>query len=215
MITLKFNKHEDKARNEREWLDARMGKVTGTRLKDLVVKRGSGYKVGFYEIIAERIAIPPDGENVMDRGHRLEDEALQQLEKQIGKKVDPSLAMWMREDNQDIAISPDGIIGKDAAAECKCLSSAKHIEAWLKKYYWQKSDLESIPDEYYDQALQYFIVNDNLKTLYFVFYDPRMPKDFFYLTINRPDVQEKVTEYLEFEREKLAEIAKIEQLLTF
>lgn len=52
-------------------MEARLGRITGTRLKDLVVRRGSGYKIGFYEIIAERIAIPASGENVMDRGNGL------------------------------------------------------------------------------------------------------------------------------------------------
>ncbi len=51
--------------------------------------------------------------------------------------------------------------------------------------------------------------------LYFVFYDPRMPKDFFYFTVNRKDVQEKVSEYIELEKDVLIEIDKIEKELTF
>jgi hypothetical protein len=201
--------------NEQEWLDARLGKVTGTRLKDLIVARGSGYKAGFYEIIAERVAIPESGENAMDRGHRLEPDALARFAAATGKEVDCSLLMWCRDDNENIAISPDGVVGETEAVECKCLSSSRHIEAWLKKYYFCETDFNSIPAEYRPQAIQYFIVNDKLETLYFVFYDVRMPKDFFYLTINREDVSEQVAEYLELERTKLAEIAKIEQLLTF
>jgi len=51
MKTIKFE-------NEEEWLEARKGKITGTRLKDLILKRSTKPKLGFYEIIAERIAIP-------------------------------------------------------------------------------------------------------------------------------------------------------------
>jgi hypothetical protein len=48
-----------------------------------------------------------------------------------------------------------------------------------------------------------------------VFYDPRMPKDFFYFEVKRKDVQERVDAYIELERNVLAEIAEIEQQLTF
>lgn len=192
--------------NEQDWLDARRGRITGTRLKDLVVKRGTSKKIGFYEIIAERVAIPANEENVMDRGHRLEDEAIARFAKKTGKKVSNDLVIWYRDDDENIAISPDGSIGKTEAVEVKCLSSARHLEAWHTK---------EIPDEYKMQRLQYFIVNDKLKKLYFLFYDPRMPIDLFWFEVNRKDVEAEVKEYLELERQVLAEISEIEQQLTF
>ena len=156
--------------NKEEWFDARLGKITGSRLKDLIVKRGTGKKIGYYELIAERIALPADNENPMDRGTRLEEEALLKFEEHTGKNVDNSLVIWEREDNEHIAISPDGIINENEAVEVKCLSSARHIEALLTG---------ELPSEYEYQRLQYFIVNENLKTLYWVFYDPRIPKNHF------------------------------------
>ena len=105
---------------------------------------------------------------------------------------------------RNIAVSPDDYIRQTEAVECKCLSSARHREAYLTK---------EIPADYEMQALQYFIVNEKLKTLYFVFYDPRMPKDFFWLEVRRD--QEKVEEYLGLEREVLAQIAGIEKELLF
>ena len=200
MKTLKFDNKED-------WLLARRGKITGTRVKDLIVKRGTGKKKGYYELIAERIAVVPDGQNPMDRGVELEPQAIEKFIKETGKKVDTSLVIWTRDDNESIAISPDGFIGKTEAIEVKCLSSASHIEAWLT---------QEVPDEYKDQTIQYFCVNDKLKTLYVAFYDPRIPsKDFFYLTINRKDVEEKVKEYLEYEINVLKEIEEIVNNLTF
>ena len=142
----------------------------------------------------------------MDRGKRLEVEAIERFEKETGKKVNKDLVLWMREDNEDIAVSPDGFIGETEAVECKCLNSASHIEAFLTK---------TIPSEYEYQVLQYFIVNDKLETLYFVFFDPRMPKDFFYYEVKREDVAEKITEYLEMEKEALKKIKDIENQLTF
>lgn len=199
---MKIPRFED----EDSWLEARLGRITGTRLKDLVVRRGSGYKIGFYEIIAERISIPANAENVMDRGKRLEDEALERFAKETKKKVNNDLVIWHRDDDENIAVSPDGSVGKTEAIECKCLSSARHLEAWITK---------KIPDDYEMQALQYFIVNEKLKTLYFVFYDPRMPKDFFWLEMHRKDVKQKVEDYLALEGDVLAEINRIEKELTF
>lgn len=195
----KYNSPED-------WLDGRRGRITGTRLKDLILKRSPKPKMGYYEILAERVAIPANEENVMDRGHRLEDDAIQVFSKATKKKVNTDLVIWSREDNSNIAISPDGYIGKTEAVEIKCLSSARHIEAWLT---------QSIPDEYEYQVLQYFIVNDELKTLYFVFYDPRMPKDFFYITIKRENIEEKIKEHLTLERQALIQLAEDEEKLTF
>jgi len=199
MITKKFN-------SEEEWFGARKGKITGSRLGSLFSKRDKKPLKAFYEIIAERIAIPADGENVMDRGKRLEVEAIERFEKETGKNVNKDLVLWMREDNEDIAVSPDGYIGETEAVECKCLNSASHIEAFLTK---------AIPSEYEYQVLQYFIVNEKLQILYFVFFDPRMPKDFFYHEVKREEVAEKITEYLEMEKEALKKIKDIENQLTF
>jgi len=184
-----------------EWMEDRLGKITGSKLKDLIVKRGNGKKVGYYQLIADRLALPPDDENVMDRGSRLEEEALDRFAEETGWQIDKSLIMWQREDNPNIAYSPDGVISDTEVVEVKCLASARHIEALLTK---------KIPKDYEDQATQPFIVNDTLTTLYFVFYDPRLiAQQFFYLTVTRPEVQEKVSQYLEFERTTLAEIDEI------
>lgn len=189
------------------WLAARLGKITGSRLKDIVVKRGTGQKIGYYELIAERLALPPDGENPMDRGTRLEEEAIERFVKETGKKVDTSLVIWTRDDNESIAVSPDGIIGKTEAAEAKCLGSASHIKAYLT---------QAVPDEYEYQVKQYFIVNDKLQTLYLVFYDPRLSvKEFFYLTIKRKDIQEEIDQLLEYEKNILKEVTDIVNQLSF
>lgn len=196
----------EKYHSEEEWLEGRRGRITGTRLRDIIVKRGTKPKKGFYEIIAERVAIPHNGENVLDRGHRLEVEAIERFERETGKKVNKGLVIMCREDDDAIAYSPDGYIGKTEDVEVKCLNSASHIEAWLTK---------EVPNEYWEQMLQGFIVNDKLKTRYMVFYDPRMPKDFFFLEVSRKDVQGQVDEYLELERQILAQIKEIEDKLTF
>jgi putative phage-type endonuclease len=193
--------------NSEDWLEARKGKITGSRLKDLVVKRGTEEKIGFYEIIAERIAETADDENAMERGTRLEDEAIKEFQEVVGE-IDTSLVIWERNDNKSIAISPDGFIGKTQAVEVKCLSSAKHIEAIITK---------TIPSEYEYQVLQYFIVNEDLETLWFVMYDPRMPENLklHYFEVKREDKKDDITEYLQYQKDKLQKIETIINELTF
>lgn len=201
MITQTFDSQE-------EWLSARMGKVTGTRLEKIVVKKGTGRKIGFYELIAEKMAIPAIiGENAMERGQMLQEEATQRFEEKTGKKVDATLRLWVRDDNTNIAISPDGSIGKTEAIEIKCLGSARHIEAVVTN---------EVPKDYWFQVLQYFIVNDALKTVHVVFYDPRVMKhDLHIITVKRADVQAEVDMYLEYQKTTLAEVDEIVAQLTF
>lgn len=207
MLTLKFDNNED-------WLQARRGKITGSRLKDIIVKRGNGKKIGYYELIAERLGIPADDESAMDRGSRLEAEALDRFAKESGKELDTSKVLWVREDNDSIAISPDASVvpakkkgSVTEAVEAKCLSSARHIEAYLT---------QQIPADYEFQKMQYFIVNDRLETLNFVFFDPRLLAiDFFYITVTRDSLEKEIEEYLAYERDTIAEIEEIVKKLTF
>lgn len=194
--------------NEAEWLAARLGKITGSRLKDIIVKRGTGKKIGYYELIAERIGLPADGENPMDRGHRLEEEAIERFEKMTDKKVDCSLVLWVSDNNENIALSPDGVIGEIEAVEVKCLSSARHIEAYLTG---------EIPEEYRYQGLQYFIVNEKLEKLHFCFYDPRLKvKDFFIIEMLRYTLADEINTLEIYQKDTLKEVEEIvENLINF
>lgn len=197
---------------EEEWLNHRTGRITGTRLKDLVVKRGNGKKLGFYELIAEKLAIPEEDEDKMARGHRLEKEAIEKFNEIMGKNaIQVDYEIWERDDETSIAISPDGYIEENGliteAIEVKCRGSAYHIKALLEN---------KIPNDYEEQVLQYFITNDDLKTLYFVMYDPRIAaKPLICFTVNREEVQDKIVEYKILERETLKEIDEIVAMLTF
>ena len=143
----------------------------------------------------------------MDRGTRLEEEAVARFAKETGKKVNTDLVIFSRTDNPNIAFSPDAYMGDTECVEAKCLSSASHLEAYIT---------QKVPSEYEDQTIQPFIVNDKLKTLFVVFYDPRIrAKDFFFLTLNRADYVEKITEYLEYEKQKLALVEEWVLKLTF
>ena len=195
--------------NTQEWLDFRRGKITGSRLADIIVKRGTGRKLGFYEVLAERVAVETgvDHESPLERGHDLEAEAIALFTEITGVKVKTDCGMWISDESDYIAISPDGEISKTEAVEVKCLSSAKHLQAYFE---------QQIPSEYEAQVMQYFIVNDSLKKLYFVFYDPRIPqKPLHYIEIERSEWRERIDEYKAYELEALQDIERKVVELTF
>lgn len=183
-----------------EWKLLRKGRVTGTGLKRIVGTKTVRDNY-FYEILAERLSVGvPDDESAMMRGSRLEDEARQKYAEHIGKKIVVH-GFLQSEENEFIGSSPDGYVESkkmDRACEIKCLSGANHIRAYLEK---------QIPKDYYPQGIQAFIVNDNLKQLDFVFYDPRMPDvEFFVLTLMRKEVEEDISLYKQQEFQFLTEV---------
>lgn len=206
---MKITNYVDRA----DWLQGRKGKITGSRLRDIIVKRGTAKKKGYYELIAERIAVTEEdfegyipNETPMDRGTRLEKYGVDRFSKETGKKVDTGLVIWSREDHPDIAISPDGVVSDTEAVECKCLSSASHLEAYM---------MNQIPSEYFEQGIQYFIVNEALLTLNFIFYDPRIViKDYFVIQMERKYYQKEINEYLEYQILILKEIDEFVNKLT-
>lgn len=191
MITKKHN-------SEIDWMAYRRGKVSGTVLGDIIVKRGTVKKIAFYDLIAQRLGIPADDENAMVRGKRLQAEAIERFTKETGKPVNTELITWEREDNPNMMISPDGVIDETSAVEVKCLSSSRHIEALLT---------QAIPKDYEYQVLQYFIISDKLEKLYFVFYDNRvLAKPFFYIEVKRETLAEDIKTYTEYQKNILEEV---------
>jgi len=197
--------------NSPEWIELRKGKITGSKLKDIVVKRGSSKKIGFYQLIADIVADEPDFQDPLERGHELEPEAIELFEKEKGLKID-RVGMCISEFNENIAVSPDGLI-KDSkgvynrAVEVKCLSSARH----LKAYFEQK-----IPSEFIDQACQYFIVNDDLQVLDFVFYDPRVHNlKMFVVSVTRIQLEKTIYLLKEYQENVLTEVQECIEKLSF
>jgi len=190
-----------KFKTEEEWMENRKGRITGTRLGSLALKSGKGYKIGFYELVADGLAIEPDGENRMERGKRLECEAIEELSKALNKEFingTDDYVIWESDEDSRISLSPDAYT-KDLkiAGEAKCLSPARHLEAYLT---------QTIPSEYEGQKIQYFIVNPDLQKLYFAFYDPRvLVLPFFYIEVKRADFQDEIDRYRELEKKALKE----------
>ena len=141
----------------------------------------------------------------MERGLRLEEEAIDKYQDMIGKMFDIDLVIWARDDNDNIAVSPDGFTETEAV-EVKCLSSARHIEAYLTQ------DI----GEYKDQVMQYFIVNDKIEIVHVLYYDPRIPvKDIFAIKVEREDIKDEIQFYLDYQIALLKGVNEVVNKLTF
>lgn len=183
------------------WHEARLGVVTGTGLKKVLgtAKVRESY---FYEILAERLSTEANPEeSALDRGVRLESEAIGMYESQKGVKVE-RIGFIVRDDSKWIGNSPDGLLNSDGkytkAVESKCLSSANHIKAF---------HTQQIPEEYVPQGIHYFVVNDDCEEVDFIFYDPRISKiPFFIITMKRSERTEEIKEAHEKVKEFINEV---------
>ena len=178
-----------------------------------------------YKLIAQRIAKPinpndyadriPEGAtySAMLRGQILEDEARELISEKLGKQIIPG-RVWQSEENEYMICSPDGEIVDDTgkvseAVEIKCLDSWKVVKAYYEKH---------PPSEYKPQILQYFVVNDKLKKLYFciysdVFSNPELGLQIFEL--NREDYKEEIEIVKRVENATLELVEKEVQKLMF
>ena len=190
------------------WHQLRKGKITGTGLKALMGTPRSQEDY-FYEILAERQTVGVDdetgGENPMDRGVRLEDEAIATFEFETGKKV-TKVGFCEDDGTPEIANSPDGLIGDDEAVEVKCLGGKNHVKFWLTN---------ELPSEYKWQVVQYFIVNPNLKKLYFFAYNPDIPvHPHHLLEVGRAELEEDIELAKKAEQEFVARVnAKLGEII--
>lgn len=168
-------------------------------------------KAGFYELIAEYLSIERDDENRMDRGTRLEPEARNWFAKEYEKDVE-EIGMCCSDVDDRIYNSPDGMIKNKAgvyteAIEIKCLAPARHIQAVIEK---------KIPEEYWSQMMQYFVVNDDLQTLYWIFHDPGIVTiPYFVLEITRDTLGDWPQRLLDFQVAQLQRIDEIIEELAF
>lgn len=184
-------------------------------------------KKKYYEMLAEKVARPLtpndyvdklNGEpfSMMARGHILEPEIAKMFEEKTGKKLDPENNVWVNDKNPNSYISPDRCItspdGKiREAVEIKALSSPNVLEVWKT---------QKIPDEYYPQVVKYFIVNEDLETLYWVVGTDLIPGlEIQIFEVHRKDVERDIKEIAAFEEMVLDMLAedtkKIDELSGF
>lgn len=163
-----------------EWLKLRQGKVTGTRLDDVMGTPAARLKL-ISELIAEEgtesvKVMRPTPE--MERGSAEEAFAVKEFEKQTGKKVD-KVTMLISDEFDWFGLSPDGMI-KDSnnkfteQIEVKSPNSATMIMyRMINCSEGSKKSFLGIPLDYKWQVVAAFIMNSDLQRMNFVVYDAR------------------------------------------
>ena len=154
------------------WLRARLGKVTASRVSDLVAKTKTGWGASranyMAELIAERLTGVPVEQfvnNAMQWGSEKEPEARDAYSfyadvdvVQVGFIDHPSIPMT--------GASPDGLVGADGLVEFKCPNTATHIDTLLGG---------AIPGKYITQ-MQWQMACADRQWCDWVSYDPRLPE---------------------------------------
>lgn len=155
-----------------EWFAIRLGKVTASRVSDVIAKTKTGWGAGranyMAELIAERLTGVPAASYTnaaMQWGTDTEPQARDAYAfrmdteiEQIGFVEHPVIAMT--------GASPDGLIGTDGMIEIKCPNTATHIDTLLG---------DGIDAKYITQ-MQWQMACTGRKWCDFVSFDPRLPE---------------------------------------
>lgn len=192
-----------------QWFEARLGKVTASRIADLMAKTKTGWGASRknYEaqIIAERLTGQREEtfkSAAMERGNEVEAEARSAYEffhdvtiDEVGFVDHPEIGMS--------GASPDGLIGDKGLVEIKCPNTATHLTTILGG---------SIKGVYLKQ-IQWQMACTGAQWCDFVSYDPRMPEH-LQMHVERvqrdPELIQSIEDHV---KDFLSEIdAKIEQL---
>ena len=175
-----------------EWFAMRCGKVTASRVSDIVAKTKSGYSASranyMAELLCERLTgtVGESYKNAaMEWGIATEPRAIAAYEAMAGVLVEqigfiPHSTITMS------GASPDGLVGADGLVEIKCPNTATHVETLLGG---------SIPSKYINQ-MQWQMACSGRQWCDFVSFDPRMPvhMQIFIQRLPRNDDQIKVLE---------------------
>jgi putative phage-type endonuclease len=155
------------------WFQVRIGKVTASRVADVIAKTKTGYSASRDNYMAQLIC---------ERLTGLKGESFTNAAMQHGTDTEP-LARAAYEALKDVLVdevgfvphptiqmagaSPDGLVGEDGLIEIKCPNTATHIDTLLS---------ETVPSKYFTQ-MQFQLSCTGRKYCDFVSFDNRLPPE--------------------------------------
>lgn len=155
-----------------EWFSARLGKVTASRVADVVAKTKSGYSASranyMAQLVVERMTnkqAESYSNAAMEWGTEQEPLARAAYEAEVDVLVE-EVGMIDHPTVEMSGASPDGLVGDDGLVEIKCPTTTTHIDTLMG---------EQAPKKYYDQ-MQWQMACTGRKWCDFVSFDPRMPE---------------------------------------
>ena len=188
------------------WFAARLGKVTASKVADVIAKTRSGYSSSrdnyMAQLICERLT-GQQGESftnsAMQWGVDTEPlarsayESQNELVEEVGFIPHPRIEMS--------GASPDGFVGLFGMLEIKCPNTATHLDTLLT---------QSVPSKYITQ-MQWQMACAQRQWCDFVSYDPRLPQD-LQLFVKRVEFDQEYVAMLEEEVTKF--LAELDDKLT-
>jgi len=192
-----------------EWHAIRLGKVTASRVADVIAKTKTGYGASranyMAELICERLT-GTKGESfvssAMQWGVDREPEARAAYEASSGSLV-TEIGFAPHNSIDGSGASPDGLIDNEGLVEIKCPQTATHLDTLLT---------ETVPAKYITQ-MQWQMACTGRKWCDFVSYDPRLPEkmQLFVKRVTRDDafieqLEREVSSFLNEMEEKLAKL---------
>lgn len=195
-----------------EWKALRLGKVTASRVADIVAKTKSGYSTSranyAAQLIAERLTGTPAEtftNAAMQHGTETEPEARAAYEFYQGVTVE-EVAFIPHPQIDQAGCSPDGLVGGDGLVEIKCPNTATHLDTLIG---------QTVPAKYETQ-MQFQMACTGRNYCDFVSYDPRMPENMrlFIKRVPRDDkrIKELESEIASFLLELAVKLSQLNSL---
>lgn len=197
------------------WFEARIGKVTASRVADLLAKTKSGYSTSrdnyMAQLVCERLT-KQKAESFTNAAmqHGVDTEPLARLSYEVANNVlvdevgfvpHPSIIM--------AGASPDGLVNDDGLIEIKCPNTATHIETLLT---------QSVPTKYFTQ-MQFQMACTGREWCDFVSFDNRLPEELqlFVKRVPRDNMyirlmEEEIVKFLNELDIKIAQLMKVKNV---
>lgn len=193
-----------------EWFAARVGKVTASKIADLMARGAKGQKLAGWDnymaqLLTERLTGQPSdsfSNAAMQWGVETEPQARAAYQFLTDRTVE-EVGFVTHPDIAESGASPDGLVGDDGLVEIKCPNTATHLDTLIT---------ETVPGRYVSQ-MQWQMACTGRAWCDFASFDPRLPPEMhlFVKRVNRDD--EAIAQMESAVREFLAELQdKIETL---
>jgi putative phage-type endonuclease len=200
------------------WFADRLGKVTASRLADVLAKTKTGYSASrinyMTQLVLERITqtkAESFSSAAMLHGIEQEPFARAAYEAHTGQMVE-EVGFIPHPEIDAAGASPDGLVGDDGMVEIKCPSSSTALEVWLT----HSQGGNPVDAKYYAQMQWQMRCADRAWNDYVVF-DPRMPAkaQLFIYRVKRDDDWLKVAEeeVLKFLAELDAKVTALKSII--
>ncbi len=196
-----------------EWFAQRLGKVTASRVADVMAKTKTGYSASrenyMAQLVVERLtqtkaesftnAAMQWGTDQEPFARAAYEAAQGVMVEEVGFMSHPTIEM--------AGASPDGLVGEDGMVEIKCPNSAGMIEALLT---------QKVPAKYFAQ-MQLQMACAGRQWCDYVVFDPRMPAkaQLFVKRVPRDNdfIKEMETEIVKFLSEVNAQVQQLNRII--